>query len=175
MEQIIAGKFDSIAKANAAAVLLNEYVDTSDICIFYNSPQGQHDVLPIGGDEDKDPEAAHAHQYALATGATVGVAAGAIGLFGGPIVALTAAGIAAYTGSLLGAMGGMNDSDETAQPSRRGSGVFVAVHLANPDDEQRIISTLKMEHAEDIEHAQGRWRNGDWADFDPVERPHLVK
>ncbi|HEY7987387.1 MAG TPA: hypothetical protein VIE17_10805, partial [Methylophilaceae bacterium] len=79
MEQIIAGKFDSIAKADSIAVLLNQYIDAKDICIFYNSPPGQHGVLPIGGDENIDPNSEFAHQYAIATGATAGVAAGAIG------------------------------------------------------------------------------------------------
>ncbi|HEY8084344.1 MAG TPA: hypothetical protein VIE69_01925, partial [Methylophilaceae bacterium] len=163
----------SIAKADSIAVLLNQYIDAKDICIFYNSPPGQHGVLPIGGDENIDPNSEFAHQYAIATGATAGVAAGAIGLFGGPIVALATAGIAAYTGSLLGAMGGMDDEDKSTEPPRRQSGVFLAVHMANPDDKQRIISTLKAGQAEDIELAQGIWRNGDWVDFNPVEAPHL--
>jgi len=174
MEQIIAGRFPSFSAANAAAILLNQYIDTRDICIFYNGPPGQHGVLPAGGDETADPEAEHAHTSALATGATLGVAAGAVGMFGGPIVALAAAGIGAYTGSLLGAMGGMNHKGDSPQYARHEAGVMVAVHLANPDDEQRIISTLKREHAEDVEHAQGKWRNGDWVDFNPVEPPHLV-
>jgi hypothetical protein len=174
MEQIIAGRFDSFTEANAAAVLLNQYIDTDDICIFYNSPPGQHGVLPAGGDETADPEAENAHSYALATGATVGAAAGAVGLFGGPIVALAAAGVGAYTGSLLGAMGGMNHKSESSKYARRQAGVLVAVHLTDPNDEQRIISTLKKEHAEDIEHAQGKWHNGDWVDFDPVKPPHLT-
>ena len=113
MEQIIAGRFDTFSEANAAALLLNEYIDADDICIFYNSPPGQHGVLPTGGDENADPEAEQAHNYALATGATVGVVAGAVGMFGGPIVALTAAGIGAYTGSLFGAMGGMSHKGES--------------------------------------------------------------
>jgi hypothetical protein len=45
--------------------------------------------------------------------------------------------------------------------------------MANPDDKQRIISTLKAGQAEDIELAQGIWRNGDWVDFNPIEAPHL--
>ncbi len=139
MEQIIAGRFDSFTEANAAAVLLNQYIDTDDICIFYNSPPGQHGVLPAGGDENADPEAENAHSSALATGATLGVAAGAVGLFGGPIVALAAAGIGAYTGSLLGAMGGMNQKGESPSYARRQAGVLVAVHMTDPNDEQRII------------------------------------
>jgi len=40
MEQIIAGKFGSIAKADAVALLLSKFIRPIDICIFYDSPQG---------------------------------------------------------------------------------------------------------------------------------------
>lgn len=175
MEQIIAGRFESIAKADATAILLTNYIDTTDICIFYNNPPGQHDVLPAGGDEKIDPGAEDAHESAIAAGATAGITAGAIGAFGGPIVALTAAGIAAYTGSLAGAMQGMKDKEDSSEPPRRQAGVILAVHVANPDNKERIVSTLRKEGAEDIEHAQGKWRHGDWVDFNPVESPQLEK
>lgn len=171
MDPIIAGRFQTIAKADATAILLTEYIDASDICIFYNNPPGQHDVLPGGGDEKIDPASEDAHRSAVAAGATAGVAAGAVGAFGGPIVSLAAAGIAAYTGSLAGAMHGTKDEDEIPDPPRRHAGVILAVHVANSNNEARIVSTLKQEGAEDIEHAHGKWRNGDWADFNPLETP----
>jgi len=173
MEQIIAGRFESIAKADATATLLTDYIDTTDICIFYNNPPGQHDILPAGGDEKMDPGAKDAHESAIATGATAGIIAGTIGAFGGPIVALTAAGIAAYTGSLAGAMHGMKGKEDSSEPTRRQAGVILAVHVANPDNEERIVSTLRKKGAKDIEHAQGKWRHGDWVDFNPVESPQL--
>jgi hypothetical protein len=172
MQQIIAAKFDSIVHADAAAAALNEFIGTADICIFYNSPPGQHALFALGGDENTDPEARHAHAYAIATGTTMGVAAGAVGLFAGPIVGLAAAGIGAYTGSLFGAMGGMSEG-KASEAVRRQPGVFVAVHMADPADKSRIIATLKKKHAKDIELAQGKWRQGDWVDFDPVAMPNL--
>ncbi len=175
MEQIIAGRFESIAKADATAVLLTNYIDTSDICIFYNNPPGQHDVLAVGGDEAIDPGAKDAHKSAIAVGASTAIAAGAIGAFGGPVVALAAAGIAAYTGSLVGAMHGMEDEGSSAKPTRRQSGVILAVHVANPKNKKRIISTLREKGAKDIEQAEGKWRHGDWVDFNPVETPQLEK
>src|SRR5690606_15572903 len=111
MDQIIAGRFETMAKADATAALLTEYIDTNDICIFYNNPPGQHDVLPAGGDEKIDPGTEDSGKSAMAAGATAGLTAGAIGAFGGPIVALTAGGIAAYTGSLAGGMRGTEDSE----------------------------------------------------------------
>jgi hypothetical protein len=175
MEPIIAGRFETIAKADATATLLTEYVDVSDICIFYNNPPGQHGVLPAGGDEKMDPGADDAHNSAMTAGATAGVTAGAIGAFGGPIVALTAAGVAAYTGSLAGGMHGTKSEEETVELPRRHAGVILAVHVADSNNEDRIVSTLRQEGAEDIEHAHGEWRNGDWADFNPVETPLLDK
>lgn len=172
MEPIIAGRFESIAKADAAAVLLNEFVDATDICIFYNNPAGQHGVMLAGGDEIVDSESHSAHGHAVATGASAAVAAGAVGMLGGPVVALAAAGVAAYTGSLVGAMHGMKDKEQENAPHRE-SGVMLAVRLANPQNETRVISTLTDEGAQDIEHAQGEWKGGDWTDFNPVDVPDL--
>jgi hypothetical protein len=175
MEQIIAGRFESIAKADATATLLTDYIDPTDICIFYNNPPGQHDVLFAGGDEKIDPAAEEAHKSAFAVGATSAITAGAIGAFGGPIVALTAVGVAAYTGSLVGAMHGMEDKEDSSEPPRRQSGVILAVHVANPKNKKRIVSTLREKGAKDIEHAEGKWRHGDWVNFNPVESPQLEK
>lgn len=174
MQPIIAGRFESMAQADAAAVQLTDRIDMNDICIFYNNPPGQHDVLMTGGDEKVDPKSQNAHGSAIKTSATAGLSAGAIGLFGGPVVALAAAGIGAYTGSLLGGLQGADKNVEHADhPVRRESGVILAVHVTRPDQEETIVSTLKSGGALDIEHAQGEWRNGDWSDFNPNESPNL--
>jgi hypothetical protein len=59
-------------------------------------------------------------------------------------------------------MRGTDEEEDAPEPARRQSGVFLAVHVPNPDVEDRIVSTLREEGAEDIEHAEGEWRNGDW-------------
>ena len=47
-------------------------------------------------------------------------------------------------------------------------GVMLSVRIANPVNEKRVIATLRAKGAADIEQAHGEWRDGDWADFNPV-------
>jgi hypothetical protein len=58
---------------------------------------------------------------------------------------------------------------------RRPGGIMLSVRIAEPANEERVIATLRAEGAADIEEAHGQWRDGDWADFDPVATPRLVK
>lgn len=176
MERIIAGRFETKDDADAAATLLAGFVETSDICIFHNNPPGQHDALPLGGDESADPDAEGAQKSAAGTALAAGLTAGAIGALGGPVVAIAAAGIGAYSGSLVGAMQGLGEDEvKTGAPDRRPVGVMLSVRIAEPQDEKRVIDTLRAQGAADIERAQGTWSAGDWSDFDPVARPQLVK
>jgi hypothetical protein len=55
MEHIIAGRFDTKSKADAAAAAIVRYVDRSDICIFHNNPPGQHGTLMPGAVEESNP------------------------------------------------------------------------------------------------------------------------
>ncbi len=117
-------------------------------------------------------------QSAAATAAVAGVVIGATALAAGPIVALAAAGVAAYTGSLAGALGGMGDgkdSQSTHAPTERHGGIILAVHITHPTNEFRVIQDLEKAGAADIEWADGHWRDGDWADFNPKAFPNLVK
>jgi hypothetical protein len=176
MERIIAGRFQTKSDADMAAALIAPHVDIADICIFHNNPPGQHDAYAVGGDEDEDPGAEGADKSAAGTAVAAGLSAGAIGALGGPVVALAAAATGAYMGSLAGAMAGLgNRDDKPHAPDRRPVGVILSVRIANPGIEQRVIATLRAQGAADIEQAQGEWRDGDWADFNPVAAPHLVK
>lgn len=175
MEQIIAGRFETKVIADTVASVLREYVDDADICIFHNNPPGQHDTSPADGDENDDPGAEGAGNSAAGTAVAAGLAAGAIGAFGGPAVAIAAAAVGAYSGSLVGAMSGLGDQADTpGKPDRRPGGVMLSVRIAYPSNEDRVIDTLRKEGAADIERAQGKWHDGDWADFDPVASPRLV-
>lgn len=174
MERIIAGRFQTKSGADAAAALLAHYVDTTDICIFHNNPPGQHDALAAGGDEDQDPGAKDADKSAAGTAVAAGLTAGAVGALGGPLVALASAGVGAYLGSLAGAMDGLGKEGEPHGPERRPAGVILSVRIATPRTEKRVIATLRAQGAADIEQAQGKWRDGDWTDFDPVAAPRLV-
>ena len=176
MERIIAGRFQTKLDADTVAALIAQYVDTSDICIFHNNPPGQHDVLALGGDEDADPGAEGAGTSAAGAAIAAGLAAGAVGALAGPVVALAAAGIGAYSGSLLGAVDGLGNQDGMSHPQeRRPGGVMLSVRIIGAVDERRVIATLYANGAADIEQAQGEWRDGDWTDFNPVAAPNLVK
>ena len=176
MDRIIAGRFQTKDDADAVAALIAQYVDAADICIFHNNPPGQHDAFTLGGDEDEDPGAEGAGKSAARTVIAAGLGAGAIGALGGPVVALAAAAIGAYSGSLVGALDGLgNHDDKPRAPERRPAGVMLSVHITGQVDEQRVIATLRAQGAADIEQAQGEWRDGDWADFNPVAAPRLVE
>jgi hypothetical protein len=175
MDRIIAGRFATKTNADIAAGLLAPYAAASDICIFHNNPPGQHDVHELGGDEDEDPGATGADTSSAATAVAAGLTAGAMGAMGGPVVALAAAAVGAYTGALVGAVDGMGKQEDQPRPAdRRPGGVMLSVRIANAWNEQNVISVLRATGAMDIEQAEGTWVNGDWSDFNPVAAPRLV-
>jgi hypothetical protein len=175
MERIIAGRFQTKALADVVAVSMSPYVAATDICIFHNNPPGQHDAYAAGGDEDSDPGAAGADKSSAGSAVAAGLAAGAIGTLGGPVIAIAAAATGAYMGSLAGAMHGLGDDDKAPHaPDRRPGGIMLSVRIATPVNEKRVIAALRAQGAADIEQADGEWRDGDWKDFDPVAAPHLV-
>lgn len=181
METIIAGRFDTWEKAEKATQALSDAHDikTENICSFYVGPPGQHATFPIGGDEHTDPGAGDAHNKGV-TGSAIGAGlAGLAALPAGPVAAATGAVVGAYAGSLLGSLQGMHekdDSEPSGEPLRRSAGVFVAVKIdATSENESVVIKTLESEGAQDIEKTEGRWRSGEWVDFDPVTPPRLIR
>lgn len=176
MERIIAGRFQTKVDADAVAATMAHFVAATDICIFHNNPPGQHDAYAVGGDEDEDPGARGADTPAAGTALAAGLAAGAVGALGGPVVALASAATGAYLGSLAGAMTGLvPEEGKPVVVARRPGGIMLSVRIASPADEQRVIDALQAQGAADVEQAQGEWRDGDWADFDPVAAPRLVQ
>lgn len=177
MSTIIAGMFESIDDANNTVdSLLRRGVDQKDFTQFANSPPGQHAQFPIGGDENSDPGAKHAHVGAL-TGAGVGAGTGAVigAVVAGPPGSAVGAGVGAYVGSLAGALEGLDGKGSDKQPLRRPAGVVIAVRIDDAEGEGRVIEVLKAENASHIEKAEGVWRNGQWEDFDPVAPPQLLQ
>jgi hypothetical protein len=172
MDPIIAGRFETKGEADAVALLISQYIDPSDICIFHNNPPGQHDIRAGGGDVSVDPGSDGAGQQSAGAAAVGAVTAGTIGAIGGPVIAMAAAATGAYIGSLAGALDGLGNHDEL--PVSRPAGILLSVHIANPALESRVIDTLHAEGAADIERAEGQWDDGDWVDFDPVAAPQLV-
>jgi hypothetical protein len=174
MERIIAGRFSTKGEADSVAARMATYVEATDICIFHNNPPGQHDRFPVGGDEDEDPGTQGAQNSSAGTALAAGLTAGAIGALGGPAVAIAAAAVGAYSGSLVGAMHGLGEDGKPGAQERRPGGIILSVRIARPVDEKIVIDTLRSEGAADIEQADGTWTDGDWVDFDPVAAPHLV-
>ena len=174
MEQIIAGRFETKSKADAAAATIVRYVDRSDICIFHNNPPGQHGTMMAAQDQADDAEPEATGESAATTALAAGLTAGAIGMIGGPVTALAAAGVAAYTGSLVGGMSGMHDEEARQLPHLRPAGVILAVRIARQSSEKFVVDDLRLGGAADIEHAEGEWRDGDWVDFNPMEEPRLI-
>jgi hypothetical protein len=177
MTTIIAGMFDASHKADAAAQALRDAGFAADsVSTYHNNAPGQHGLLPIGGDENADPEAKGAGLGA-AKGALAGslIGAGVGGVVGGPLGAVAGAGVGAYTGAFGGALKQLGDEEDTLPPGRRPAGIMVAVRLDDGGASgDQAVDLLRDNDAIAIEQAEGVWRNGQWADFDPLAAPHLI-
>ena len=208
-ERIIAARFGTTAEAEAVARSMHGFIAAKDICIFHNNAPGQHGTTMFGDhvaehehaanatgnspnaaikpqstqlepSDEVAEQAEHAEGSAMATAAVAGIATGVLAVAAGPVVALAAVGVAAYTGSLAGALEG-SDVDENGEgsaqrrPAMRQGGVMIAVRTVNAADQARVVQALKSAGAADIEQAEGKWQDGDWVDFDPLAAPELVK
>jgi hypothetical protein len=193
MNTIIAGRFELQDQGEEVLRALRGAGFPRDaITLFYVNPDGQHDIYPIGGDDDDSPGARDADKGALAgggLGAAAGLAAGAAAAaVAGPVGVAAAVGVGAYTGSLAGAVNSTNKESEVDEAAEEGentrklterhAGIHVAVRVDGagaPDDGQAIaVSTLQSHGARDIEQAEGLLEEGNWKDFDPREVVHLV-
>lgn len=178
MTTIIAGGFPIHDDAEAAIRRLREAgVDDDNLCSFRVNPPGEHSHLAIGGDRHESPGATKAGGGA-AIGAAIGAAAGAAAGVAaspalGPVAIAGGAGVGAYTGALVGALGAMDR--RTHRDEIRPAEMLVAVNVgAASVPAERIVEIFEALHAQQIERAEGTWANGEWADFDPVSRPHLI-
>jgi hypothetical protein len=194
MSLIIAGRFQTFAKAEAAAQRLfaNGFLE-EDVTLFYVAPSGQHAGLGTGGDHYADAGAKDAAKGAgkgVMIGSVLGAIVGAavFVLFKAPwLASVLAAGAGAYVGSLAGAMSHTHSGKRAAADSTstdnhgsanaldaRQSGVVVAVHVC-PELQAQAAGILRDAGGVEVEHASGQWRNGRWADFDPVKPPEPVR
>lgn len=184
MSLIVAARFDAFPDAEAAGrQLFSKGFQEDDVSIFFVNPGGQHAVHPLGGDETADKGADKAHKGAIAGAAMIAAAGAAIGALLWSVSGIPAwtllifVAVGGYIGSLGGAM--VATRKTTVRPARRGqatgirrAGVLIAVHV-QPDSEALAAQTLRDAGGMDVEKAGGRWRNGDWVDFDPVKSPVL--
>lgn len=178
MALIIAGLFDTMAPAEAAALdLVRANCARENISSFFNSPPGRHDRLAIGGDEHADPKSRDASGTAVtgaALGASVGGVAGAV--VAGPVGAVAGAGVGAYVGSLAGGLQGAGDGEigadgrDDADLRNWPAGVVLAVKVGVPLNPEEIRRSLRNRGARYVIEAEGEWRDGEWVDFDPVEQ-----
>lgn len=181
MANILSAQFDDFERAEMVASdlrLLGFAGD--DIEQFALNAPGQHDRLPLGGDEDSDRAARDGDEGAVA-GATLGGAAGlALGAVAipvvGPLAAAAGLAVGAYTGSLAGAVNTMGEEHAPGRPeiTPRPAGVRVVVQVPTSLHRTRALETFARHHARSVEEAEGAWREGSWIDFDPVSEPRWV-
>ena len=183
MTTIIAGEFATMAETESVVAALHDAdFDTDSISVFMLNAPGQHALHPLGGDEDADSGASHAHSGAVSgaiIGATVGLGVGAATMAAteaGPVVAATIAAAGAYTGSLVGALNKVGDDEASAAATEnvRHAGAMVAVNAKSAMWANRAVEILRAHGARQVEQAEGQWENGKWLDFDPRVTPHLV-
>jgi hypothetical protein len=176
MAQILVAQFDDFDTAQSAASDLRALgVAQGDLEIFHLNAPGQHGEYPVGGDEDADREARKGDEGQV-TGAAIGGAAGlALGAAAipvvGPIAAAAGLAVGAYTGSLHGAVNKLGERPVEDQHPARPAGVRLAAHVLAPAYREQLLSAFRRHGARSIEEAEGTWRDGSWADFDPVSKP----
>ena len=188
MAKILAGRFDTHEQAETAVNALKDAgFGASDVTSFYVNPPGQHAQYPIGGDAHHDegtkeagPMAARTAALGGAAGLALGTAAGAA--IGGPGIiaggAIAGAGVGGYVGALGGALKGSRAGDPSEatveEPVEGPAGAMVAVCMRDARAEDQAVQVLRAQGAQDIERAEGEWREGAWADFDPRRPRQLV-
>ena len=182
MANIVAGRFEQQTEADAAiAELVRQGFDRDRVTSFFVTAPGEHAKSLIGGDREASPGAETAGTGAVA-GAAIGGAVGiGLGLAAtpvvGPVAVPTAGGLGAYMGALAGALGKMKDSPAEASPYTdpppevRHAGIVVAAYAPEPEQRATALEVLQARGAQDIETAEGHWRDGQWTDFDPVAPP----
>jgi len=189
MTTLITGSFRQQTEAqNAMRDLARAGFAPGQTATFFVNPPGQHDLYPIGGDEDESPGAEDAGGGSVAgtaVGGAIGVAAGLATLpVLGPGAAVAAAGVGAYGGSLYGALGNTDDKNKSTTQNEleeyqrhnliRKSGMLVAVAAPAPAQQDTAIRILRDHGATDIELPQGTIVAGEWTDFNPLTPLKLV-
>lgn len=179
MALIVAGRFTTFDQANLVARrLYDRAFRPGDVSVFFLNPAGQHATYPIGGDVAADAAAKPAGK-----GAAQGVVVGALGglVFGVVlyvvlwpfwVVPLVAGMAGAYLGAFMGALQRMRGREDVSreQAQVRDAGVMLATHVSETTADT-ALEALRDAGAESIERADGVWENGEWQDFDPLQRP----
>ncbi len=181
MSTIIAGRFEALSESESALAALQAAGFPADqISSFYLSPPGQHARYALGGDHDISA-GAEASGSGTAAGTTggglVGAAIGAAtSPLTGPLGVVTGSLVGAHIGNLVGALGKMSDDDSPEdKPLIRHAGLMVAVSAPAASSQRKAIDVLRQCGARAIEVGDGNIIAGDWQDFDPAARPHMLE
>lgn len=183
MSTIIAGHFqlqDEIEQARDA--LLDAGFPRERISAFYLSQPGQHDMTPIGGDQQESPGAKESPKgvaEGAAGGAAIGAAAGAATApLTGPLGPIVGGLVGAHVGTLFSFSkmkeAGAKEEGGRAPVENRPAGMLIAVAFDDPALEQTAVDLLRRLGAHHIERAKGNIVDGDWADFDPRSLPQII-
>lgn len=186
MTLIVAARFNTFDAAQiAASQLMATGITADNLFTFFVNPVGSHDHHLA----DDDPASEGGLVGALAGAAVVGLIGACVGAimgfaFGSTIIGIVGgAGVGAYVGSLAGALRMLGRKRPERSPRERKaakakegrpSGVLLAVHVET-EDELRIARMLRDAGGQEVERAQGRWEDGTWRDFDPLESPSIKK
>jgi len=181
MTTIITGNFQQQDEAQRAlSDLAGAGFAADQTTTFFVNPPGQHDLYPIGGDEDESPGTENAASGS-ASGAAVGLATLPVL---GPGAAVAAAGVGAYAGSLYGALGNTDDKKNPKAPAAREElrrsepprkpGMLVAASAPASAQQDAAIRILRARGATDIERTEGTIVAGNWTDFNPLKLLRLV-
>jgi hypothetical protein len=183
MSIIIAGHFQTQDEADAATSALAQAGFTEErVSTFYLSQPGQHDMTPIGGDNQLSPGAKETPKGVLqggATGGAIGVAIGAATIpLTGPVGPIVGGLVGAHVGSLFSFTkmkeAGEGEEGGRAPLEQRKAGMLVAVAFDDAGDESRAVDAFRRLGAVQIERARGNIVDGDWADFDASLPPDII-
>lgn len=181
MSIIIAGRFEEQSEIDHAVKALRAAGFPADqISSFYLSPPGQHARYALGGDHNVSTGAEESVKGTAAGttgGGLVGAAIGAATTpLTGPLGAVTGGLVGAHIGNLLGALGKMREDDSPEdQPLIRHAGLMVAVSAPVESSQRKAIEVFRQCSARAIERGDGHIVAGDWEDFDPSARPHVLE
>ncbi len=182
MGQIIACHLELQERAEAlVSAIENLGISRRKTTVFYLKPDGQHHLMPLGGDKTASPGASGSGKAAWVGSGIGAVAGAAVGSVAGPVGAVAGAGVGAYTGSLAGAVTGTDktpestDQTDSTQESAidREPGLHVAAEL-DGHTRQDVVTLMRQYDGSQIEEAEGHIEDGTWIDFDPKQPVHPV-
>ena len=176
MSLIVAARFETFEQAAGASQALqaNGFL-TDQVSSFLVNAPARCSPDALCGETFAEPGSGRSRQTVLSgvvLGLGLGVVPGGVLVWqlGVPSILLIAlALVGAYVGSLAGATSSASNAT-AGRPETRLPGVLVAVQVS-VSNEGLAAGVLRGAGGADLEKAQGEWRDGRWADFDPLKPP----